>query len=118
MAYIPLGARPATGVPDTTGQNTGNWTCTLDHSMIGVSQPVFELYHLYIESPALAGQFTTAKVLLNVYKWDVTLIGQANSWDPSQPLLMTPGDDLHVIFNVPTSTTPPPTIVGWFRYQT
>jgi hypothetical protein len=117
MAYFPLGPRPSTAKADMTGLNTGNWTALLDHSQIGVTTPVFEMYHLFIESPTLIGKSTTATVLLNLHSWDVTLIGQANSWDPAQPLLMTPGDDLAVMFNVPTTTTPVPVITAWFRYQ-
>jgi hypothetical protein len=115
--YFPLGARPAVAEADTSGLNPGNWTALLDHSAIGVTTPVFELYHLFIESPTLVGQATTATVRLNRHSWDVTLIGQANSWDPAQPLLMTPGDDLAVAFNVPIATTPAPVITAWFRYQ-
>ena len=116
MATFPLGARPAIAVADMTGQNPGNWTAMLDKRALGISQPVFEMYHLYLTAPALTGTFTTATVSLNLYNWDVTLIGQKNSWDPAQPMLMTPGDTLYVAFNVPTSTTPPPQIVAWFRY--
>jgi hypothetical protein len=118
MAFYPLGARPAIGQHDMTGRNVGNWTCALDKGALGISQPVFEMYHLYLTAPALTGSFTTATVLLNLYSWDVTLIGQNNSWDPSQPMLMTPGDTLYVAFNVPTTQTPPPEITAWFRYST
>lgn len=115
--YFSLGARPVTATADTTGLNSGNWTAVLGHEVIGATTPYFELYHLYIKSPTLVGVPTTATVMLNTNFWDVTLIGQANSWDPAQPLIMTPGDDLFVLFNVPTSTTPPPVVTGWFRYQ-
>jgi hypothetical protein len=118
MPYFPLGGRPVTAVPDMTGRNPGNWTAMLDGKLINVSHPVYELYHWFIQSPTLAGVPTTATVLINLYQWDVTLVGQANSWDPAQPLLMTPGDTLYVMFNVPTTMTPAPTVVGWFRYQT
>lgn len=115
MPYFPLGGRPVIAVADMTGQNPGNWTARIGHELIQATVPVFEMYHLYIKSPTLVGQLTIAQVLLNQYYWDVTLIGQYNSWDPSQPLLMTPGDDVYVTFNVPTSTTPAPMVTGWFR---
>lgn len=117
MPYFPLGGRPAVAAADTTGLNPGNWTAMLDNKAIGISRSVFEMYHLYITSPTLATTSTTASVRLNLLPWDITLIGQANSWDPAQPLLMTPGDTLYVLFNVPTSTTPAPTITAWFRYE-
>jgi hypothetical protein len=117
MSYVPLGARPVVAIPDTTGLNPGNWTARVGHELIQATVPVFELYHLYLTAPTLPGTATRATVLLNLHSWDVTLLGQANSWDPSQPMLLQPGDDLHVMFNVPTTTNPPPQVTAWFRYQ-
>lgn len=117
MTYIPLGFRSATVGLDTTGLNAGNWTATFDSSVMGIQVPVFELYHLYLTAPTLTTGQTTATVLINRGYWDVTLIGQANSWDPSQPPLLTPGDAISILFNVPTSTTPKPTAFAWFRYE-
>lgn len=117
MPYTTLGYRPFTGTPDTTGFNPNNWTAQLPLSDISSVSAGFELYHLYLTCPALPGVATTATVMLNQGLWDVTLIGQANSWDPSQPMLCAPGDTLYVLFNVPTTTTPAPTVTAWFRYD-
>lgn len=118
MAYRTLGARPVVAAKDTTGLNTGNWTAVLDGAVITNTVPTFEMYHLYLTAPTLIGTATTATVMLNLLHWDVTLIGQANSWDPAQPMLMQPGDTLYVLFNVPVTTTPAPTVAAWFRYET
>ena len=118
MPYVPLGARPVTAAADTTGMNAGNYTAMFDHNVISANVPYFEMYHIYLTSPSLVGSSTIATVLLNTYFWDVTLIGQANSWDPSQPMLMTPGDILYVFFNVPVSNPVKPVVTAWFRYQT
>lgn len=115
--FMTLGARPVLATADTSGQNTGNWTCVFDQSVISNTVPVFEMYHMYITSPQLTTTLTTAKVVLNTNFWDATLIGQLNSWDPAQPLLMTPGDTLYVMFNVPVATTPVPLVTAWFRYE-
>lgn len=117
MASVPLGARPVVAAADTTGRNTGNYTAVFDGAVLGIQHPVFEMYHLYLTAPTLNGQSTIADVLLNLNFWDTTLIGQRNSWDPSQPLLMTPGDTLYLFFNVPTSNTTKPTATAWFRYN-
>lgn len=117
MPFMTLGPRPVTAVADTTGGNPGNWTAIIDQSVINSTVPVIELYHMYISAPTLVGQSTTAQVKLNSAFWDATLIGQLNSWDPAQPMLLTPGDTIYVEFNVPTSTTPAPIVVCWFRYQ-
>lgn len=117
MAYMPLGSRPVKAIKDTTGLNTGNYTCIFDDSVINASTPRFEMYHMYVEAPSLVGQSTTAKVVMNTGSWDATLLGQLNSWDPSQPLLMTPGDTLYVLFNVPVPNATVPTVTAWFRVQ-
>lgn len=117
MALMTLGAYPVKAAADTTGLNPNNYTAAFSPSVIPTQVPVFELYHLYVTAPTLVGVSTTATVMLNTNYWDVTLIGQANSWDPSQPMLMRPGDTLYVLFNVPTSNTTVPTVTAWFRYE-
>jgi len=117
VAYVPLGYRPVKAAPDTTGLNPGNYTATFDARVLGITQNYFEMYHLYLTAPVLAGGSTQVDVALNGGYWDTTLIGQRNSWDPAQPLLVTPGDTIYVYFNVPTSNTTVPTVTAWFRYQ-
>jgi hypothetical protein len=118
MTYVGLGYRPVTATPDVTGQNPGNWTCAFTSDMINVSQQRFELFHMFIEAPSLGDEEQArATVLLNTGKWDATLIGQLNSWDPSQPMPLIPGDEIFVMFAVPISSTPPPQATCWFRYQ-
>lgn len=117
MSYITLGSRQVTAAADTTGRNGGNWTAVLSNSVLGIQVPSFELYHMYIQSPQLANATTSAQVLINNNLWDATLIGQLNSWDPSQPAILAPGDEIFVLFNVPTSQQPAPVVTGWFRYQ-
>ena len=117
MSSVPLGPRPVVAAADTTGRNTGNYTAVFDGQIMGIQNPVFEMYHLFLTAPALSGQSTIADVALNGYFWDTTLIGQRNSWDPSQPLLMTPGDTLYIFFNFPTSNATKPTATAWFRYS-
>lgn len=114
--YATLGPRPATATADTTGLNPGNWTVVLPPNVINIQNPQFELFHMFIKSPQLPNAQTTAEVLWNTYFWDATLIGQLNSWDPAQPMPMTPGDTISVLFNVPTSMTPAPMITCYFRY--
>lgn len=118
MAYVTLGPRPVKATADTTGLNTGNYTASLSDQVIGASVPRFEMYHMFISAPTLTGIATTATVLVNRQYWDATLIGQLNSWDPSQPMLLQPGDEIDVLFNVPTTNTTVPTVTCWFRYET
>lgn len=117
MSYAGLGFRQVVGVPDTTGNNAGNWTCVIDPQVIAANVPYFEVYHLYVSAPTLADVETTIQIALNQGLWDYNLLGNANGWDPAQPLIMTPGDTLYGYFNVPTDTTPAPIMTAWFRYD-
>lgn len=116
MAYYTLGPRPVVATADTTGSNDGNYTAVFDGALISSTVPVFEMYHLYLTAPVLVGAPTIATVKLNTSFWDVTLLGQANSWDPSQPMLMQPGDTLYIMFNVPFPNAAAPFVTAWFRY--
>lgn len=118
MTLTPLGARPVTATADSTGLNPGNWTAVLPADIINISVPVFEMYHMFISAPTLGvGQQSNARVRWNQYFWDATLVAQLNSWDPSQPMLLQPGDEISVLFNVPTTSNPAPMITCYFRYQ-
>lgn len=117
MAYVPLGYRPVTAKADISGKNTGFYTCMFDQNVINAKVPVFEVYHLYVTAPVLTGGNTTATVAVNEGYWDVTLTGQANGWDPAQPILMQPGDTMWVYWNVPTTNPVPPFVNAWFRYD-
>lgn len=117
MAYVPLGYRPVPATADISGNNTGNYTCMFDQAVINAKTSVFEVYHLYITAPLLAGSSTTATVAVNDGYWDVTLTGQANGWDPAQPILMQPGDTLWVYWNVPVTNPVAPSVTAWFRYD-
>jgi hypothetical protein len=117
MTYAGLGFRPVKASADTTGMNTGNYTCVFNDTVIAVNVPYFELYHFYLTAPQLSGTETTVQVMLNQGYWDYNLIGQANAWDPSQPMILSPGDVLYFFFNVPTSNTTVPVVYAWFRYD-
>ena len=119
MPYASLGYRPATAAADVTGNNDGNWTALFDQGSISNNVPYFELYHFYVSSPFLAsGQQPTIQVALNQGLWDYNQQGAGNGWDPSQPMLLTPGDTLYFYFNLPVDITPAPVVTAWFRYDT
>lgn len=117
MTYAGLGYRPAIATADTSGFNAGNWTVTFAPEAVGANVPYFEVYHYYVHAPLVPTTGTNVRIMLNQGAWDYNLIGQANGWDPSQPMIMTPGDTLYFLFNVPTSTSPAPQVTCWFRYD-
>ena len=114
MAYITLGSREVVSALDTTGQNTGNYTAWFSAQVLGINVPYFELYHAVVtDVPSGA----TAQINLNAAEWSFTAPGFGGSeWDPSQPLLMRPSDEIFFFWSVGTGTAP--VVTCWFRYDT
>lgn len=112
---IPLGSRgPLQGQPDTTGNNLGNWTVTFDPAAIAVNQNPFIVYKIVVQG-APGSTFT---VFVDNRQWDAVQVGQINSWDPNQPLLMQPGQTLFFYYSDPISDGTPPTVTIWLAYET
>lgn len=111
--YVGLGARTQTGVADQTGNNPGNWTVTFDPVTIDVSIPIFEVYKIVIHG----APYSTFNVFLGVNQWDTAIRGDLSSWDPSEPLIMNPGQYLYFYWSDPVSDNTPPQVVIWMRYD-
>lgn len=114
MTYVGLGARSATGITDQTGQNPGNWTVTFDPQTINVNVPHFELYKLVVKGAANTATFD---VFVNTNQWDTAVYAVHNSWDPTQPLLLTPGDIIYFFYSTNSGDGNTPKITAWFRYD-
>ena len=114
MAYVGLGARTARGAADTTGSNAGNWTVQFTPQVINVNVPHFELYKLVVTGAANTATFN---VYVNTYQWDTAVYATNNSWDPQQPLLITPGDTVYFYYSSASSDGHQPVIYAWFRYD-
>ena len=114
MTYVGLGARNASGAADTTGTNKGNWTVQFTPQVINVNVPHFELYKLVVTGAANTATFN---VYVNVYQWDTAVYATNNSWDPTQPLLLTPGDSVYFYYSSASTDGNRPLITAWFRYD-
>lgn len=114
MSYVGLGWRPATGAADTTGFNTGNWTVQFTPQILGINVPHFELYKIIVKGAAATATFD---VYVNTGQWDTAVYAVHNSWDPSQPLLLTPGDTIFFYYSTASSDGNKPQITAWFRYD-
>lgn len=112
--YVTLGARgPVNGVADLTGRNPGNWTVVFDPDTINCNMPYFEVSHIVV-SGAPASTFT---VFVDSRQWDTTQNGQSNSWDPSVPLAIIPGQYIYFFWSDPVSDSMPPEVTIWIRYD-
>jgi hypothetical protein len=114
MTYVGLGARTVNGAADTTGTNKGNWTVQFTPSVINVNVPHFECYKIVVTG---ANSSATFNVYVNVYQWDTAVYATNNSWDPVQPLLLTPGDTVYFYYSSASSDGDKPVVTAWFRYD-
>jgi hypothetical protein len=120
MALQTLGSRQVTATLDQTGLNTGNWTVQLTDQILNSNVDPYEIYHFFVSTvtqlqwsatPAV-GQF---QVWVNNVPWDNQPYSANNSWDPSQPLLLHPGDEVDFFFSFGTGN--PPIVTAWLRYN-
>jgi hypothetical protein len=107
-----LGPRSAFGVLDPSNPlGAGNWTVTFPPSVLTITTPQFEVYHIALTGPG--GFFS---VFRNEDFWDTSLLATQNSWDPSQPMLLRSGDTVFFYFSIGTGTRPQVTL--WLRHTT
>lgn len=115
MTNVTLGSRgPVTGAVDTTTFNPGNWTVAFTPDIINVNVPQFEVYKMVVAGAS----DTTFNVYVDNYLWDVGIYGTLNSWDPTQPLIMRPGQSLYFCYSDPVTDETPPVCTIWVRYNT
>lgn len=114
MPYIDLGSRNATGQADQTGRNPGNWTVTFDPSLININEGIFECYKIIVGGAASTSTF-------NVYRdqalWDASIYGALNSWDPTNPLMLRPGNTIYFFYNTLATDGFMPTVTIHLRYD-
>jgi hypothetical protein len=115
MTNVTLGSRgPVTGATDTSTKNPGNWTIAFTPDIINVNVPQFEVYKMIVKG----APNTTFTVYVDNYVWDVGIYGTLNSWDPTQPLILRPGQTLYFAYSDPTTDSNPPVATIWLRYDT
>jgi hypothetical protein len=120
LTYQTLGGRPVTATLDETGRNPGNWTAQITESDFNANVDPYEVYHIYIattqmlqfSATPITGQF---QVWINGLPWDNVPYSANNSWDPSQPMILHPGDEVDFFFSFGTGQAPIVTV--WLRYD-
>lgn len=113
MSYIGLGRKKAKAAADITGLNEGNWTNTFDHSVLGANPAYFECHHI---SAINVPPASTLHVMVGADVWSSAVLYGDAEWDPSQPLLLTPDDDVYLFWSQP-ATGKPPVAWMWLRYD-
>jgi hypothetical protein len=99
--------------PDTTGHNSGNWTLVATEQLLNCKVAQAEIYQISIDGP-VGSSFT---VFRNTVRWNTVLQGWSNSWDPTNPLYIRPGDSLFLYWNATILQTPVPDAVFWMHFD-
>lgn len=115
-SYRDLGpTQKLTAAVDNSGANPygpGMWTITFAASDLGFRVGQAELYQANIDGPV----GSSFQLWRNLRQWSVVAQGWANSYDPTQPMLLRYGDALSFFWN--SAATPAPTATLWLRYDT
>lgn len=114
MPYIGLGSRRVVATADLTGLNPGNWTNAFTPAVTQINVPYFELYKMIAENVPVG---FSATCVIDNKKFSFTFPFTGTEWDPSQPMLMIPSNELDLLWNAPTSNPSAPIVTAWFRFD-
>lgn len=113
MTYAPLGSLRTVSKPDTTDLNPGNWTTVISVDEI-TSVAVSEIYHAAVEDN-LPGAF--AIITIGIRTFSFTQPQNGADWDPTNPPLLLPGQEIYFLWSTPSNTGSPPVVTTWWRYD-
>jgi hypothetical protein len=116
QSYKYLGPRgPVTGVADTTGNNTGNWTVTFQPNFLSFTVPEAFVYKIQV----MGAGGSSFNVYVENKQWDSNIYGAQNSWDDNagDSLIIRPGESLYFYFSDPVSDGTPPVVTIFLRYD-
>lgn len=113
--YVGLGARLLEAKADNTGQNPGNYTTVFTSAVLAVNVAWFEVYAAVAE---YVPPGATARIYVGVYARSYAQFGPGGEWDPTQPVLLQPGQELYFYWSTATSLPGrPPKVTLWLRYD-
>jgi hypothetical protein len=113
--HIGLGSRMVTAAADQTGRNKGNWTNAFTAAVLGINVPFFEVYRGVVTG-APAGAAAVIEIGTRQISFTAPGGGGGSEWDPAQPPIMTPGQEMDFLWSAAAAGTPP-VVTLWFRYD-
>jgi hypothetical protein len=99
---------------DQTNLNPGNLTTAFTPAVININVPYFEIYKMMVENVPTG---FAASVVINAKLFSFTLPLTGSEWDPSQPMLLNPSDELDLLWTIPVSNGMVPICTAWFRFD-
>lgn len=113
--YIGLGSRMVAATADQTGNNPGNWTNAFSAAVLGVHVAQYEIYRGVAEH-APPGAVAIVKAGARTMSFTAPGFGAGSEWDPTQPPILVPGQDVYFYWNAAAAGTPP-VVTLWLRYD-
>lgn len=114
MSYIGLGSRgPVAAAADTTGLNTGNYTTAFTPAVLACNVPFYEIYHMVVANVPVGAN---AQIIVNNKPYGFTYPLFGSEWNPAQPLLMNPTDEIDFLWSIAASGQAPQVTV-YLRYD-
>ena len=115
MSYLGLGSRMVTAAKDNTGRNTGNLTNAFTAGVLGFFVAQYECYHMVVSNVPAGAQ---GQVYVNASQWGFTFPNSGTEWDPAQPMILTSGMELDILWSISaTNPASKPVVAAWFRYD-
>jgi hypothetical protein len=117
VSYLSLAPVKLTAAADQTGANPGNWTNAFMAAAMPLVNPQYEIYHMTVigGSPLAGGVIYVG--LTNPWSTVQLDINGTNEWDPSEPLILTSGQEIYVLWNTPVTGGDPPVVTIFPRYD-
>ena len=114
MSYIGLGSRgPVISAADTTGLNTGNYTTAFTPAVLACNVAFYEIYHMVVTNVPVGAN---AQIIVNNKPYGFTYPLFGSEWNPAQPLLMNPTDEIDFLWSIAASGQAPQ-ITVYLRYD-
>jgi hypothetical protein len=114
MPYIGLGSRRVVAATDLTGLNPGNLTSAFTPAVIDINVPFFELYKIMVVNVPIG---FAASVVIDNKLFSYTMPVSGSEWDPAQPMLLIPSNELDLLWTIPVANTTIPICTAWFRFD-
>lgn len=104
-----------TATPDQTTRNPGNWTIEATQAALNCYVSLAEIYHIAIDGPVQS----SVAIYRGTRLWENVSQGWSNSWDPTNPMIVRPTDEVFFFWKAAAGVWfPVPTATLWLRYNT
>lgn len=113
MSYISLGSRTVAAALDTTGLNNGNYSNSFTPAVLNTNVSYYEVYHMVVTSVPGGAQ---AIIYINNKFYGFCYPNVGSEWNPAQPILMNPADEIDFCWNIAAAGTAP-LVTAYLRYD-